>query len=61
MIAHVNVFDRQSALVLDFNVALTPFDVQAMRMSDVLGGILPDTVNGSGEDACQRNGGGGLP
>ncbi len=26
-----------------------------MRMSDILGGSLPDTVNGSGEDACQRN------
>ena len=55
MIAHVNVFTRESVLVLDFNVALTPFDVQAMRMSDILGGILPDTVNGDGEDACQRN------
>jgi hypothetical protein len=57
MIAHVNVFDRQSQLVLDFNIALTPYDVQAMRMSDILGGLLPDTVNGSGDDACQRNGG----
>ncbi|HEY1252629.1 MAG TPA: hypothetical protein VGH97_15725 [Thermoanaerobaculia bacterium] len=55
MIAHVNVFDRQSQLVLDFNIALTPFDVQAMRMSDILAGSLPDTVNGSGEDACQVN------
>jgi|KBSSwiStaDraftv2_1062776.scaffolds.fasta_scaffold01503_2 hypothetical protein len=55
MIAHVNVFDRQSQLVLDFNIALTPFDVQAMRISDVIGGSLPDTVNGSGDDACQRN------
>jgi len=55
MIAHVNVFDRQSSLVLDFNVALTPFDVQAMRMSDILGGVLPDTVNSAGDDVCQRN------
>jgi hypothetical protein len=55
MIAHVNVFDRYSVLQLDFNVALTGFDVQAMRMADVITGTLPDTVNSDGEDACQRN------
>jgi hypothetical protein len=55
MIAHVNVYDRYSVLQLDFNVALTGFDVQAMRMSDVITGLLPDTLNFDGEDACQRN------
>lgn len=55
MIAHVNVFNRESVLVLDFNVALTGFDVQAMRMSDIISGNLPDTVNSSGGDTCQRN------
>jgi hypothetical protein len=55
MIAHVNLFDRYSVLQLDFNVALTGFDVQAMRLSDVITGSLPDTVNADGEDACQRN------
>src|SRR5215470_15602188 len=56
MIAHVNVFDRYSILQLDFNVALTGFDVQAMRVSDILSGILPDTLNAKGDDTCQRNG-----
>lgn len=55
MIAHVNVFDRYSVLQLDFNVALTGFDVQAMRMSDVITGLLPDTLDFNGKDACQRN------
>jgi hypothetical protein len=55
MIAHVSVFTRYSQLALDFNVALTAWDVQAMRMSDVITGLLPDTVNQDGEDACQRN------
>jgi hypothetical protein len=61
MIAHVNVYDRFSQLVLDFNVALTGFDVQAMRVSDVIGGILPNTpLDFDGEplgDVCQRAGG----
>jgi hypothetical protein len=55
MIAHVNVWNRESKLVLDFNVALTGFDVQAMRMSDIIGGNLPNTVNSAGQDTCQRN------
>src|SRR5262245_38767913 len=55
MIAHVSVYTRYSQLALDFNVALTAWDVQAMRMSDVITGLLPDTVNLDGEDACQRN------
>jgi hypothetical protein len=55
MIAHVNVYDRYSSLQLDFNVALTGFDVQAWRMSDILSGNLPVTVNANGDDACQSN------
>ena len=55
MIAHVNVYDRYSELQLDFNVALTGFDVQAWRMSDILSGNLPVTVNAKGDDACQTN------
>ena len=55
MIAHVNVYDRYSQLQLDFNVALTGFDVQAWRMSDILSGNLPVTVNAKGADACQSN------
>jgi len=55
MIAHVNVYNRYSDLVLDFNIALTGFDVQAMRMSDVISGLLPVTVDSNGDDTCQRN------
>ena len=68
MIAHVSVFNERSYLVLDFNVALTGFDIQSWRMSDVISGLLPstpvdknhdhptDTNPGpSPEDACQRN------
>ena len=43
MIAHVAIYDKFSVLRLDFNVALTGFDVQAMRMSDILAGHLPST------------------
>jgi hypothetical protein len=60
MLAHVNVFNRRTTLVLDFNIALTGFDVQSMRISDVLSGKLPVTgfdytAAGSLQDACQRN------
>jgi hypothetical protein len=55
MIAHVNIYSRESLLLLDFNIALTGFDVQAMRMSDVLGGILPSSGDTIGFDVCQRN------
>jgi hypothetical protein len=63
MIAHVNVFDRQSTMVLDFNVALTGWDVQAMRVSDILTGILPASSNSDkiGGDVCQRVGGAVYP
>ena len=66
MIAHVSVFNKRSTLVLDFNIALTGFDIQTWRMSDVISGMLPSTpINTSHEgpdtsvdpadDACQRN------
>ena len=67
MIAHVSVFNARSVLVLDFNIALTGFDIQAWRMSDVLSGLLPSTPifadhsgpdvssDPSPDDACQRN------
>jgi hypothetical protein len=59
MIAHVNVFNKRSELVLDFNIALTGFDVQSMRMTGILSGHLPTTGDfdskGNLIDACQRN------
>ncbi len=61
MIAHVNVYDRFSVIRLDFNVALTGFDIQSMRMSDIVRGHLPVTLDSHGEDVCQRNGGAVYP
>ncbi len=61
MIAHVNVYDRFSNIVLDFNVALTGFDVQSMAMSQIITGHLPVTLNSSGDDVCQRAGGAVYP
>jgi hypothetical protein len=54
MIAHVNVYDRFSVIKLDFNVALSGFDVQAMAMSQIITGNLPVTLNSKGDDVCQR-------
>jgi hypothetical protein len=61
MVAHVNVYDRQSVIQLDFNIALTGFDVQAMRMSDIISGHLPITLNSAGDDVCQRASGAVYP
>jgi len=58
MIAHASVFNERSILVLDFNIALTGFDCQSMRMSEVLRGNLPVTGIATSTglvDACQRN------
>ncbi len=60
MIAHVNVFNERTELVLDFNIALTGFDCQSMSMARVLSGFLPATPvttahAASANDACQRN------
>lgn len=43
MLAHVNVFNERSELVLDFNVALTGFDIQSWSMASLLEGFLPVT------------------
>jgi hypothetical protein len=60
MIAHVNVFNELTQLVLDFNIALTGFDCHSMSMARVLSGFLPATPilkdhDVDDEDACQRN------
>ncbi len=60
MLAHVNVFNERTQLVLDFNIALTGFDCQSMSMGRVLSGFLPTTPIGvthvaATADACQRN------
>ena len=58
-LAHVTVWNRRSVHVLDFNIALTGFDVVSWSMRDILGsGLLPNTPdNGSweGKDVCERN------
>jgi hypothetical protein len=61
MVAHVSVYDRNSSFLLDFNIALTGFDVQAMRMSDVLAGNLPSAGDTVGGGVCQHEGGGVYP
>src|SRR6476659_11323558 len=43
MIAHVNVFNERTELVLDFNIALTGFDIQSFSMASILRGNLPVT------------------
>lgn len=69
MIAHVNVFNERTELVLDFNIALTGFDIQSFSMASILRGNLPITpinqshvseVKDSNQvlttgDVCQRN------
>ena len=58
MIAHVSVWSDRSELVLDFNIGLTGFDIQSMRMSSILEGFLPQTgyTTASGlHDGCERN------
>ena len=69
MLAHVNVFNERTELVLDFNIALTGFDIQSFSVASVLRGFLPVTpVNQNhvpevkdanqvtiNGDVCQRN------
>src|SRR6202162_1220879 len=43
MLAHVNVFNDRSELVLDFNIALTGFDIQSFSVASILEGFLPVT------------------
>jgi hypothetical protein len=54
-IAHVSIWSRYSELVLDFNIALTGFDLESFRMSDVLGGTVPSSGNTIGVEVCQKN------
>ncbi|MGE5754580.1 MAG: hypothetical protein ACM35G_02510 [Planctomycetaceae bacterium] len=61
MVAHVSVYTRESIFKLDFNVALTGFDVQAMRVSDILAGNLPSAGSTVGGGVCQHEGGGVYP
>jgi hypothetical protein len=65
MIAHVNVFNERTELVLDYNIALTGFDCQSWSMARTLQGFLPATPiltdhDPDDEDACQRNPDSGL-
>ena len=69
MIAHVTVWSERTEFVLDFNIALTGFDIQSFSVASVLRGFLPQTpVNQShvsnvkdsnqvtlNGDVCQRN------
>jgi hypothetical protein len=43
MLAHVNVFNERTELVLDFNIALTGFDIQSFSVASILRGNLPVT------------------
>src|SRR5512143_2949962 len=61
MVAHVSVYTRESIFKLDFNVALTGWDVQAMRVSDILAGNLPQAGTTVGGGVCQHEGGGVYP
>jgi hypothetical protein len=69
MIAHVAVWSERTELVLDFNIALTGFDIQSFSVASILRGNLPQTpvnqshvsnVKDSNQvtltgDVCQRN------
>ncbi len=43
MIVHVTVWNDRSEVVLDFNLALTGFDIQSWSMGQILRGFLPQT------------------
>lgn len=58
-IAHVTIWNKQSAAVLDFNVPMTGYDVAFFSMRDVLNGNLnvnPNTqkLDSKGNDPCQN-------
>lgn len=60
MLVHAVVWNERTEALLDFNIALTPFDCQSMSMARVVTGFLPSTPVGithvaSTSDACQRN------
>lgn len=57
IVAHVTVWNKQSAPVLDFNVPMTGYDVAFFRMKDVLNGNLnvnPNTQKSSATDPCKN-------
>jgi hypothetical protein len=58
VIAHITVWNKQSAPVLDFNVPMTGFDVAFFRMKDILNGQLnvnPNTQKLTGGlDPCKN-------
>ena len=57
-LAHVVIWNRRSIPLLDFNIALTGYDIVGWSMEDVLTGTIPSTPdNGTfvGKDVCQRN------
>jgi len=43
MLAHVAVWSERTELVLDFNIALTGFDIQSFSVAQILHGNLPET------------------
>lgn len=43
MLAHVMVWSERTELVLDFNIALTGFDIQSFSVARILRGFLPQT------------------
>ncbi len=57
VIAHITVWNKQSAPVLDFNVPMTGYDVAFFRMKDILNGSLnvnPNTQKlWGGADPCK--------
>jgi len=69
MLAHISVWNERTELVLDFNIALTGFDIQSFSVARVLAGFLPVTpINQShvsevkdshqvtiNGDVCQKN------
>lgn len=57
IVAHVTVWNKQSAPVLDFNVPMTGYDVAFFRMKDILNGNLNVNPNAQkltgGVDPCK--------
>lgn len=51
-LAHVQVLNRRSFPVIDFNIALTGFDVVSFPMSGVLTGALPTNPATDGHNEC---------
>ena len=51
-LAHVQILNRRSIPVLDFNIALTGFDVVPFSMSAVLTGALPTNPATDGDNGC---------